>query len=66
MALKSFNVQGGLSIGTKEVFDVNANLNLTTTSNVALGPAANVHITGGNANAASLGVVSLNLSLIHI
>ena len=60
MALKSFNVQGGLSVGNKEVFDANANLNLTTTSNVALGPAANVHITGGNANAASLGVVSLN------
>jgi hypothetical protein len=60
MALKSFNVQGGLSVGNKEVFDANANLNLTTTSNVALGPVANVHITGGNANAGVLGTVSLN------
>ena len=60
MALKSFNVQGGLTVGTKNVFDANANLNLTSVANVDLGPVANVHISGGNANAGVLGTVSLN------
>lgn len=62
MALRSFNVQGGLSIGNKgDIFDANANLNLSNSiANVTLGAVGNLHISGGNANAAVLGTVTLD------
>ena len=62
MALKTFNVVGGLSIGNKgDIFDANANLNLSNgIANVTLGNVSNLHISGGNANGAILGTVTLN------
>ena len=62
MALKTFNVQGGLSVGSKgDIFDANANLNLSNSiANVTLGNVGNLHVSGGNANTAVLGTVSLN------
>ena len=63
MALKTFNVQGGLSIGNKgDILDANANLNLSNNiANVTLGNVGNLHIAGGNANSAILGSVTLNV-----